>query len=540
MINATEKVLLRGLNNDKIMKDTKTIASFDRRSGREGEERATEYIVERLQKAGIQTTVHRYPVWLSDPVEAKLWEDNKPENLLPCKTWSFGGTSNGVLCASAVFMANDELLSNPLELMASRLNPKKQDLQGKIVVCRTTSPVAILDAQDRGAAAVICVWARGNEELIHEGNVNFIWGQPEPWEYGMYPKIPVVIMAHVAGESLLEKLKNNKIKLRLLTNVEEKIWTIPVTEAIIPGQSEEFILYGNHLDSWFYGACDNATGNAIALNLAELFAKKKLQRGIKICWWSGHSNGRYAGSSAYAAHNYAELNKHCIALCNSDMPGLQGAYDFGRCSSSPDLTTVYGTVISDITNQKLRKPEFITGWDLSFKNIGLSSCMSWSSTLPDMAPESTAGGFMSWWWHTEEDLMSHIDSAILAQDAQIYALSLYRIATEEQILQPYILGNFLLNKLKTFSNTEDLCALLAEKLQHKIKPENYLHWVRILNRALYTFKGDWEQDWAIGLDFVPGLSLAKEVRGVNDRQSLMLNNFSLIQCNRLYGLIQAL
>ena len=51
MINATEKALLMELNNDKIMKDTRNISSFDRRSGRNGEERANEYIVERLQKA---------------------------------------------------------------------------------------------------------------------------------------------------------------------------------------------------------------------------------------------------------------------------------------------------------------------------------------------------------------------------------------------------------------------------------------------------------------------------------------------------------
>lgn len=540
MLTTTEKNLIGAIDHDCVWKDTETIASFDRRSGREGEAKAAEFITERLSRAGVKWVLHHYPVWLSDPVSAKLTliKADGSEHRLPCKTWSFCGSTYVPVRGTPVFVEKTELLHNPLDLLTARGTSRARDLQGKIVVTRTTSPVAAMDAQDRGAAALICVWEQGDESLIHEGNVNFIWGQPDPWESSLYPMLPIVIMPRGEGEELIRCTRSGEVNVELETHVENGCREIPVIEAYLPGKSEDYVLLGNHLDSWHYGACDNATGNAIALAMAELFAGRSLARGIRICWWSGHSNGRYAGSSAFATENFDSLQRRCLALCNADMPGLHGAVDFARGSSGPDLHDLYASVVADVTGQVLRPGGFVTGWDLSFKNIGVSSCMSWSSTLPDGSSYATANGFMSWWWHTEEDVMAHVDSSVMKQDAQIYTLALSRLASPEKF--PFgvpALAATLGRELARYKGTEDLRSRLKELPLSRMDP---LHATRLLNRALYTFKSAEQQDWAAPLDLLPGLSLAQSAMPHSERAKLMIQAFRRSQLNRLWNLLYEL
>jgi len=79
---------------------------------------------------------------------------------------------------------------------------------------------------------------------------------------------------------------------------------IPVLVAEIPGNRvpDEFVLLHGHLDSWHVGVGDNATGDATMLELARVFWQHRddLTRTVRIAWWSGHSHGRYAGSTWYA------------------------------------------------------------------------------------------------------------------------------------------------------------------------------------------------------------------------------------------------
>ncbi len=540
MIDAYEKELLGAIDHARVLEDTAAISSFDRRSGREGEAKTVDMLTERLDRAGVKWTLYREPVRLSDPVRAslKVFTADGGEHPIPCKTWSFCASSRGVLRGEALCLENAALEHNPLSLLLSRGEERRKDLEGKVVVAETTSPAAVMDAGDRGAAAVVCVWPQGDENLIHEGNVNLVWGQPEPWETSFYPCIPVLVVARGEGEKLLSAAQSGNLRVELETEVQNVVRVIPVLEADIQGESEDYVLLGNHLDSWFYGACDNATGNAIALNMAELFAERRMERGLKICWWSGHSNGRYAGSSAYAARRYDSLVRHCLALCNSDMPGLNGATDFARGSSGPDLHPLYASVVADLTGQTLRPGGFVTGWDLSFKNIGVSTCMSWTSTLPDGSPHGTAGGFMSWWWHTEADVMEHIAPAILETDARVYALTLSRLTRPQRFpFDNEKIAERLICELKRYDGTERLRASLSAM---KFGGGDDLPVCRLLNRALYAFKGAAVQDWAAPLNLLPGLSLAQNARVRGEFAQLTLEAFRTAQLNRLREIFRQL
>ena len=540
MMTAEENALLASVDGDSLWKDTERIASFDRRSGGSGEAQAADFIAGRLSKKGISWKVHRYPVWLSDPLSAELTMSlpDGSRRRLPCKTWSFCASTPVPLRAPAQFVEKGTLMGHPLDLLASRLQPRIRDLEGKIVVSRTASPLAAMDAQDRGAAALVCVWEQGDENLIHEGNVNLVWGQPEPWESSFYPALPVVILPRGEGEALIDRLKCGEVTLTVKTEVKNACREIPVIEADVPGQTEDYVLLGSHLDSWHKGACDNATGNAVALAMAELFAGRTPMRGIKICWWSGHSNGRYAGSAAFAAENFDSLDLRCLALCNADMPGLQGADFFARGSSGADLHRLYAAVVADVTGQTVAPCRSVTGWDLSFKNIGVSSCMSWGSTLPDHSPFSTGNSFMSWWWHTEEDLMEHVDRKILKTDAEIYALALHRLSAPEKF--PFnlpALAAALHSELRRYGGTERLQRRLEQLPLPRLDP---LRATRLMNRCLYTFKSAHQQDWASPLDLLPGLALAESAAPCTTRAQLMIEAFRRAQINRLSELLSEL
>ena len=63
-----------------------------------------------------------------------------------------------------------------------------------------------------------------------------------------------------------------------------------------------FVLFSGHHDTWYYGVMDNGSANATMLEAARLMrrAPRALAAGLRICFWSGHSHGRYSGSAWYA------------------------------------------------------------------------------------------------------------------------------------------------------------------------------------------------------------------------------------------------
>ncbi len=84
---------------------------------------------------------------------------------------------------------------------------------------------------------------------------------------------------------------------------------------------------GGHSCGWDVGVTDNGTGDAAMLELARILwqHRDQLGRGVRICWWPGHSHGRYSGSTWYADTFFADLADNCLAYHNIDSPGVRGA-----------------------------------------------------------------------------------------------------------------------------------------------------------------------------------------------------------------------
>src|SRR5262249_9717735 len=149
--------------------------------------------------------------------------------------------------------------------------------------------------------------------------------------------------------------------------------------------SDEFVLLHGHLDSWHEGVGDNATGDATMLELARVFSqhRDKLARSLRIAWWSGHSHGRYAGSTWVSDAFGIALARDRVAQVNCDSPGCRWAETFNEltCMSEAE-PLVHAAIeqIAGITPEPERPPR---AGDYSFNGIGITSFYMLSSTMSD-------------------------------------------------------------------------------------------------------------------------------------------------------------
>ena len=88
--------------------------------------------------------------------------------------------------------------------------------------------------------------------------------------------IPAADVSFEDGQMLIERLEQGEtIKGFLTIRMESGVRNSRMVIADIPGKSENFILINGHYDSWYEGITDNATSDAIMLELARVFWKHR-------------------------------------------------------------------------------------------------------------------------------------------------------------------------------------------------------------------------------------------------------------------------
>jgi hypothetical protein len=197
----------------------------------------------------------------------------------------------------------------------------------------------------------------------------------------------------------------------------------------IPGTSgdDDFVLLHGHYDSWDVGVGDNATGDATLLEIARVLwaHRSRLRRSVRIAWWPGHSTGRYAGSTWYADHYAAELDEYCVAQINCDSPGCRWATEYRHVSWMAETERFAQGTIQAVTGLKAEGERPHRAGDYAFNNIGVSSLMMLSSTMPQALAQEKGyyavggcGGNIA--WHTENDTLDIADPQVMLTDIRVY------------------------------------------------------------------------------------------------------------------------
>ncbi len=433
---STESTILDAIDIEKPWGLVESLVETVRLSGTEEERRAFGMITDRLDAWGVSWTLHEPECFISHPLAATIrLAGSSDDKAFRAKTVAMSVSTDGAeIEGELVYIAGNvgtgykagDIFSAGVDLGAS-------SIRGKIVITEgMAAPGKVASLIEGGALAGVFI---NPGEYIHEGICTTIWGTPDLDNQGDQPSIPCVAVNNPTGLELIEHAKAGG-KVALSTTLETRWRTIPVLVADITGtiEPEKYVLLHGHVDGWHHGAGDNITGDATLAEIARVFQANKgqLKRSLKLAWWSGHSHGRYAGSTWFADAFGIDLAKNCLAQVNCDSPGCRWAETYNDLTCFTEAEAFVGNTISQVTGITPQTERPVRAGDYSFNGIGLSGFYMLSSTMTvekraeqGFYPVGGCGANIQ--WHTEDDLIDILDRDILLRDIRMYAASVLRV-----------------------------------------------------------------------------------------------------------------
>lgn len=417
------------VSRDAAMQHTAEIARWVRLSGSDDERKAFDYVDGVLKGFGFTTTLHLPTCLVSLPVSGSLVVGE--ERFVPAITHSFSiSTPSQGLTGELVYAGR----GTERELAAA-------GARGKIVLTDgLATPNKAHAASQAGALAVVSI----SGDHIHEMIVSPIWGSPTPDRLDLVPTVAMVSVDTAAGERLKARLQEGPTRARVATEVETSWRPIPVLIADLDVADREYVMFSGHIDSWHYGAMDNASANATMIEVGRIMAEHRgeLRRGLRLAFWSGHSHARYAGSTWFADRYWFDLRANCVGHVNVDSTGAVGATNLTSGNTMAETYPLAREVIGRQTDQNLVYNRFGRAGDQSFWGVGLSSVfmsLSQQGAEDEMTSDQAfllggsaaarAGG-LGWWWHTTEDTLDKIEPEHLVRDIAVYVETVGRFVTD--------------------------------------------------------------------------------------------------------------
>ena len=436
-MNKVETDVLSAVTLDEPWALVESFATF-KREHPDDVNRGMDEVVSRLRKHGVEVTVHEPSLYLSLPglarVEAggRTFRAKPPAYSLDART----GLKGKIVYVGA---RHNAMIEDMFERKVESSAEMADKVRGKIVMSEGfASPGLISQFEELGAIGVIGI----NPGIdIHWGICTTVWGTPDLDDLPRKPKIPAVAVNKSDGQALIE-IADAGGEVTLFTEMEEGWFTSKLPEVFIKGteEPEKYVFLHGHLDSWDVGVGDNATGDATMLEIARVLSANRgsLKRSVRICWWPGHSTGRYAGSTWFSDAFALDLEKNAVAQVNCDSPGCRWATEFINLSRMSEAEAFLADVIKEVAGKAIEGERPHRAGDYSFNNIGISSYLMLSSTMPDILREEKGyytvggcGGNIA--WHTENDKLEIADKDILLRDIKVYLLAVLRNANAEYL-----------------------------------------------------------------------------------------------------------
>lgn len=541
-----EETLRASVSAERLQEHLEVFSTLFRDSGTADERRAAEYIRDRMLEYGLRSEILEFDSLISWPREGTLElldADGSVTESVPVRTRSFGISTppEGVVAELVhVPFARPEPGAMIFSHRAVAGDYSGLDVRGKIVLTMDGGPDGIRRAQERGAAGHIHIWP-SDEHVIHEMIGTSVWGTPTPESAQRLPTIPVLGVNNADGERLAALCAAGGVRVRMTSDVHTAWMRLPLVVADIDagarieGHDDRFLLVGAHIDSWYEGVTDNATGDAALIEMARVLQEVRaaLRHGVRFAWWPGHSTGRYSGSTWYADTRFIELRERCLGYLNIDSPGVRETEIWDCRYNMGEIEHITGAVVKALSGQEpnIRRP--LKAGDQSFLGVGLSS-MGAFRMLPQGHPDRKAVGGCggAYWWHSPEDTLDKADAGILADDTRIYVTLVARMCMPAA--HPYQFGPSADDFLAIMSELQEvagqhldltpalaaaerfreLAALLAERgagSDPRAWNELTLRLTRIVNPALFTVDGPYEVDPALQLPVLPGLAPLREL-----------------------------
>ncbi len=383
-------------------------------SGSAPERSSLEWVQATLDAMGFRTALLSHDAYISLPGAARVEVDGRP---VPAITHSFSRASpSGGLTAPVVGVGAG---------MAS------VSLRGCIaLIDGIASPAAAALLLREGAVGQLHI---SPHEHLHEMCISPVWGNPGLQTLGQLPATVACTISQADGAALRERLRRGDAPAVTLHAEVDTGWRqTPLLVADMDGPEPDgpFVLLSGHHDTWYFGVMDNGSANATMLECARVLAgqREAWRRGLRLCFWSGHSHGRYSGSAWYADTHWDELHRRCAAHVNVDSTGGVGASVMTQAAAAAELTSLAAAAIHQEAGGVHEGQRLSRNSDNSFWGIGVPTMFGIVSQQPDTGlPMRNALG---WWWHTPHDLLDKVDEANLARDTRVVAHALWRLLAD--------------------------------------------------------------------------------------------------------------
>jgi hypothetical protein len=408
--------LTRDVSGPQIMANLREIARWVKLSGTAEEREALSFVERRMRDYGFRTQVILHDAFISLPGKAAVLVDGVPVTAI---TQSFSQPSApGGLSGVPVYIGRGEEAD-----FAGR------DLRGRILLIEgMATPATAQRATRAGAAGHLHI---SHHEHIHEMCISPVWGSPGTSTRDGMPATVVCSVNNADGGAIRDALAAGRQPVATLRAEVDTGWRrtpILVAELDGPGGAEDpFVLLSGHHDTWYHGVMDNGSANAGMMEVARLCALRRgdWKRGLRVCFWSGHSHGRYSGSAWYADAHWDELDRRCVAHVNVDSLGGVGATVLSHAAAMAELHALAAEAITQHTNQAYAGKRKNRSSDDSLVGIGIPSMFG---TLSEQeAKHAAARNALGWWWHTPHDLIDKVDEANLVRDARVMTQVVWRL-----------------------------------------------------------------------------------------------------------------
>ena len=401
------EALCGAVDGSVLMAHMHELARWVKLSGTPDELTSLRYFQARMDEYGYRTDLLLHDAYISLPGAARVDVDNQT---LASITHSFSRSSPpGGVTGRLVYVGDGE-----------DVDFAGKDLRGAIVLTEgIASPGQAARSSRAGATGQVQI---SPHEHRHEMCVSPVWGSPSVETLANLPSTVVCTVSHADGAMLRDRLaRGEPPRVTLHAEVDTGWRKTPILVADLDGPTADgpFILFSGHHDTWYYGVMDNGAANATMLETARLLARDRAawRRGLRLCFWSGHSHGRYSGSAWYADQHWDELEQRCAVHVNVDSTGGIGATVVNNTGSAPELAALAADAIRARAGQDYTGKRMARSADQSFWGIGIPAMYGALSAL-------------GWWWHTPHDTLDKIDAANLVRDTKVYVHTLHRLLTD--------------------------------------------------------------------------------------------------------------
>nr|XP_020453842.1 N-acetylated-alpha-linked acidic dipeptidase-like protein isoform X2 [Monopterus albus] len=158
---------------------------------------------------------------------------------------------------------------------------------------------------------------------------------------------------------------NSDVKLDIFNY--EKLKNSSNVMGVIRGSVEpdRYVIYGNHRDSWVYGAIDPSSGTSVMLELTRVLGmmvkqgKWRPRRSIIFGSWGAEEFG-LIGSTEYTEQYYTKLSERTVAYINVDIAVFANATL--RASGMPSVQNVIFTAAKQVSAPGLDSKSVYDNW----------------------------------------------------------------------------------------------------------------------------------------------------------------------------------